>query len=324
MHFPLALAALVIEALAGYPPALFARVGHPVSWIGALIFAMDVRFNRERDSFAMRRAKGIVALFVLLGVSFAVGAIVSRLIDALSLPGFILLALLASSLIAQRSLHDHVAEVAAALRVSLDDGRQAVAKIVGRDVNALGEAGVARAAVESLAENFSDGVVAPALWLATLGLPGALAFKTVSTADSMIGHKSPRYLAFGWASARCDDLMNLVPARATAGLLAAAAFTLPGASPAAALAIAWRDGSGHASPNAGWPEAAMAGALGFSLGGPRAYHGALLNAATLGDGRRDLGPADIDRALALYRRAIAALWLLLAAGVTISSNIHRF
>lgn len=318
MHFSLALAALIIEALVGYPSALFARVGHPVTWIGALIGALDARFNRESDRFAVRRAKGVVAFLFLAAIALAAGAVLSRTLFALSLPGVVILALLASALIAQRSLHNHVEDVASALSVSLDDGRAQVARIVGRDVQALNEAGVARAAIESLAENFSDGVVAPALWLAFFGLPGALAFKAVSTADSMIGHKSERHLAFGWAAARCDDVMNYIPARFSALLLAAAAATLRNASGLAAVAAARRDALKHASPNAGWPEAAMAGALGFTLGGPRAYHGALLDAAILGDGRSDLGPEEIVEALALYRRATGMLWLFVALGAVAS------
>ncbi len=316
MNFKVALLALAIEACVGYPDALFARVGHPATWFGALIDWLDRRFNRDDDAFAIRRAKGVAALFILLATALAAGALIQRV--ALAPPfGWVALAILASSLMAQRSLHDHVSEVARALAVSLDEGRRAVGKIVGRDVAALDEAGVARAAIESLAENFSDGVVAPALWLAFFGLPGAIAYKAVNTADSMIGHKSERHLAFGWAAARCDDLLNLIPARLTAALLALAALALPGASATAALSAARRDAHQHASPNAGWPEAAMAGALGLALGGPRAYGETIVHGARLGDGRREANVDDIVRALALYRRATAALWLLLAAGAFI-------
>ncbi len=316
MHFTLALLVLVIEAALGYPDAFFQRIGHPVTWLGALISFLDARYNRDARPFARRRDAGVMALSrvvaIALAAAFALQALTARLPF-----GELIAALLASTLLAQRSLYTHVADVARALNVSLVEGRAAVAKIVGRDVSSLDEAGVARAAIESLAENFSDGVVAPALWLAVFGLPGALVYKAVNTADSMIGHKTPRHLAFGWAAARCDDLMNFIPARVSAGLLAAAASTLAGASPQAALATARRDAGKHASPNAGWPESAMAGALGYSLSGPRIYQGAPLDAPTLGDGKRDLGPADIDRALALYRRAAAALWLLIGAGAII-------
>lgn len=313
MNFGLALLALAIEAGAGYSDALFRKIGHPVTWMGALIDALDRELNRESDSFALRRLKGAGALATLLLAAVGIGVVAQRV--ALALPlGWIALAVAASSLLAQRSLHGHVAEVADALAISVEEGRKAVAKIVGRDVSALDEAGVARAAVESLAENFSDGVVAPALWLAIFGLPGALAYKAVNTADSMIGHKSARYYAFGWAAARCDDLMNFVPARAAAGLLALGAFSLSGASPSKAFAIAWRDAPHHASPNAGWPEAAAAGALGLKLGGRREYGAVTVDGASLGEGRREANAADIERALALYRRSVAMLWFALAIG----------
>jgi len=317
LSFGLALLALAIEAGAGYPDALIARAGHPVIWFGALISLLDKRFNREDDSYATRRAKGVVAMLALVLIALVAGVVVERLLLALPF-GWIALAALASSLLAQRSLHAHVAAVERGLSVSLEEGRRAVSMIVGRDVSRLDQAGVARAAIESLAENFSDGVVAPALFLACFGLPGALVYKAVNTADSMIGHKSARHRAFGWAAARGDDLLNLVPARFTAGLVAAAALILAGASPEAALAAAGRDAPKHASPNAGWPEAAMAGALGLALGGPRAYGETLVDGAILGDGRREAKAGDILRALALYRRAALILWAALAAGALAS------
>jgi len=318
VNFELALLALAIEAGVGYPDALFRRVGHPVTWMGALIAALDRRLNREHDSFALRRLKGAAALAALVFVTTGVGALLERAAHALPF-GWLALAVLASSLLAQRSLHAHVAAVAEALTVSIDAGRAAVAKIVGRDVAALDESGVARAAIESLAENFSDGVVAPALWLAVFGLPGALAYKAVNTADSMIGHKSARYRAFGWAAARCDDVMNFVPARAAAGLLALGAFAINGGSPARSVTAARRDARQHASPNAGWPEAAAAGALGLKLGGARSYGGAeRVDGASLGDGRGEANASDISRALALYRRSTAALWFLLAVGALVA------
>ncbi|MFO1124363.1 MAG: adenosylcobinamide-phosphate synthase CbiB [Methylocystis sp.] len=313
MNFRLALLALAIEAGVGYPDPLFRKIGHPATWLGALIAWLDRRLNREGDSFEIRRVKGLVALLMLLLVALGAGALIER--AALAMPfGWIALGLAASTLLAQRSLHAHVAAVAEGLATSLEAGRAAVAKIVGRDVSTLDEAGVARAAIESLAENFSDGVVAPGLWLAVFGLPGALAYKVVNTADSMIGHRSPRYRAFGWAAARCDDLMNFLPARASASLLTAGAFMLSDASPTLALATALQDAPKHASPNAGWPEAAAAGALHLELSGPRAYGGVEVEAASLGQGRREATVADIWRALALYRRADAALWFALAIG----------
>ena len=312
MHFDLAALALALEAGVGYPDALFRRIGHPVVWLGTLIAALDTRLNNACDDFERRRRMGVVAIGIVVLAAALVGAATTKLCG-LVIGGPVLLALLSSSLLAQRSLHEHVRAVADALAVSLEDGRRAVAQIVGRDVSALDEAGVARAAIESLAENFSDGVVAPALFLAVFGLPGALVYKAVNTADSMIGHKSPRHLAFGWAAARLDDLLNLLPARCAAGLIALAAWLLPSASATDAFRIAQRDAAHHASPNAGWPEAAMAGALGLCLGGPRAYGSVDVAGATLGDGRREATIADIRRALALYWRASAGLWLAFIA-----------
>ena len=312
MHFDLAALALALEAGVGYPDALFRRIGHPVVWLGTLIAALDTRLNNACDDFERRRRMGVVAIGIVVLAAALTGAVVTKLCG-LVIGDPVLLALLSSSLLAQRSLHEHVRAVADALAVSLEDGRRAVAQIVGRDVSVLDEAGVARAAIESLAENFSDGVVAPALFLAVFGLPGALVYKAVNTADSMIGHKSPRHLAFGWAAARLDDLLNLLPARCAAGLIALAAWLLPSASATDAFRIAQRDAAHHASPNAGWPEAAMAGALGLCLGGPRAYGSVDVAGATLGDGRREATIADIRRALALYWRASAGLWLAFIA-----------
>jgi adenosylcobinamide-phosphate synthase len=312
MSFAVALLALAIEAGAGYPDRLFQAVGHPVTWFGALISTLDKRLNLETDSFALRRAKGAAALAALLATALVAGMLAESLARALPF-GALALALLGSSLIAQRSLHDHVAAVARGLSVSLEDGRREVARIVGRDVTQLDEAGVARAAIESLAENFSDGVVAPALFLAAFGLPGALLYKAANTADSMIGHKSERHLAFGWAAARFDDLLNLVPARLAAGLIVAAAWAA-GAEAREAVETTLRDASRHASPNAGWPEAAMAGALRLALGGPRAYRGRRVDGATLGGGTREATAEDIGRALTIYRCAAAGLWLMVLAG----------
>jgi adenosylcobinamide-phosphate synthase len=211
-------------------------------------------------------------------------------------------------------LHRHVADVANALdNGGIAAGRAAVAKIVGRDTAALDTAGIARAAIESLAENFSDAVVAPVVWLAIAGLPGAALYKAINTADSMIGHRTPRYEAFGWAAARLDDLVNLPASRLAALFLVAAAALNKDAAAADAWRAVRRDASHHRSPNAGYPEAAMAGALGLSLAGPRVYGGFTVDDAAMGDGRRDATAADIRRALRLYRRADALLLALVAA-----------
>jgi adenosylcobinamide-phosphate synthase len=228
--------------------------------------------------------------------------------------GLLFVALAASTLIAQRSLRQHVTDVARALEQDgLEAGRRAVARIVGRDTGVLDEAGVARAAIESLAENFSDGVVAPVLWLIIGGLPGAALYKAINTADSMIGHRTPRFEAFGWAAARLDDLVNLPASRLTALLIVAAAVMHGDAAAGPAWRAVVRDAPKHRSPNAGYPEAAMAGALGLSLAGPRVYGGVAVDDAAMGQGRRDATAADIRRALALYRSAGAILLVLVAA-----------
>jgi adenosylcobinamide-phosphate synthase len=303
MAAPLTLLALLIELMIGYPDKLAKSIGHPVTWMGKLIDWLDTKFNRDSADAEARRRAGAVALLILFIVVGAISFIVERTL--LLLPfGFIAVALLASTMLAQRSLFVHVESVADALEAEgLEAARAAVAKIVGRDTADLDEAGVARAAIESLAENFSDGVVAPAFWMVIAGLPGAALYKAINTADSMIGHRSERYRDFGRTAAQLDDIVNFPASRLTALLIAGAAALSKGASAGAAWRAAWRDGPKHASPNAGYPEAAMAGALGLSLGGPRAYHGAETDGAWLGDGRRDANAADIRAALNLYARA---------------------
>ncbi len=288
-------------------------IGHPVIWMGHLIGPLDRLLNAEAASAPARRAAGIVAIVVLL---LAVGAIALVLQSALfRLPfGLFVTAMLASTLIAQRSLHRHVGDVALALETDgVEAGRRAVAHIVGRDTEALDAAGVARAAIESLAENFSDGVVAPVLYLAIAGLPGAALYKAINTADSMIGHRTPRHEAFGWAAARLDDLVNLPASRLAALLLVLAACPKSDASAGDAWRTVWRDASRHRSPNAGYPEAAMAGALGLALAGPRVYGGVRVEDATMGNGQHDAKAADIRRALSLYRWADALLAILVTA-----------
>ena len=303
----------MIELCAGYPQALLRAVGHPVTWIGHLIAALDRLLNRDTADAHWRRGAGIVAILLLLGIVGTVAFVVQH--ETLLLPfGLIAVAAIASTLIAQRSLYQYVADVATALEQGgVIAGRAAVAKIVGRDPETLDAAGVARAAIESLAENFSDAVVAPVFWMAIAGLPGAALYKAINTADSMIGHRTPRYEAFGWAAARLDDLVNLPASRLSALLLVAAAALNKNVSAAAAWRAVLRDASRHRSPNAGYPEAAMAGALGLSLAGPRVYGGVKIDDATMGDGRRDATAADIRGALMLYRHADAILIALVAA-----------
>lgn len=303
--FGMTAVALALEAIFGYPAFLLRAVGHPVTWIGWLIHATETRLNRPSSPARLQKLLGAVSLiFWLTGVG-ACGGLVSWLCGG-SYAGELILAALASSLLAQRSLYEHVRAVADALeRDSLVAARGAVSQIVGRITDDLDRAGVARAAIESLAENFSDGVVAPAFWLAAGGLTGAMLYKTINTADSMIGHRTPRFINFGWASARLDDLVNLPAARLSALLLVLAASFDGVASARDAWKAAWRDAPKHVSPNAGWPEAAIAGALGLKLGGPRVYGQDAVDGAFMGDGRRAATCEDIRRALTLFRRAAA-------------------
>jgi adenosylcobinamide-phosphate synthase len=311
--FLLAFLAMLIELAVGYPQALVRAIGHPVTWLGRLIETLDRSLNRETDTPQHRRRAGVFAVLIMCAVVGAIALIVQSALFRLPF-GLLFVALAASTLIAQRSLRQHVTDVARALEQDgLEAGRRAVARIVGRDTGVLDEAGVARAAIESLAENFSDGVVAPVLWLIIGGLPGAALYKAINTADSMIGHRTPRFEAFGWAAARLDDLVNLPASRLTALLIVAAAVMHGDAAAGPAWRAVVRDAPKHRSPNAGYPEAAMAGALGLSLAGPRVYGGVAVDDAAMGQGRRDATAADIRRALALYRSAGAILLVLVAA-----------
>ena len=303
MSIALAFFALLVEAILGYPDWLVRTIGHPVTWMGRLIGVLDRGLNRQKASRTTRRLLGLLAILLIVVVAALAGHLLERSLLWLPL-GFAVAAIAASTLIAQRSLYHHVRRVAVVLEEDTIAGaRAAVSHIVGRDPDALDGAGVARAAIESLAENFSDGVLAPAFWLALGGLAGGAAYKAVNTADSMIGHRTARHAAFGWAAARLDDVVNLPASRLSALLIVAAAATLPGASPAGAWRVLVRDAACHRSPNAGYPEAAMAGALGLALAGPRVYGGTEVPDALMGDGRRLATAADIRAALALYVRA---------------------
>jgi adenosylcobinamide-phosphate synthase len=300
----LALSALILEAVIGYPGFIYRAVGHPVTWAGALLVSLETRFNRPGAPGGQRRALGVLSLLILVSASVAAGL-------TLHSAGIAVLVLAATTLPAQRSLYDHVRAVATALDTDgLDAGRQAVAEIVGRNPAFLDISGVARAAIESLAENFSDGVVAPAFWISVAGLPAGAAYKAINTADSMIGHCTERYAAFGWGAARVDDFVNLPASRLSALFLVLAA-TVVGASPKGAIRAVCRDAGHHRSPNAGWPEAAMAGALGLSLAGPRVYGDTQVDDAFMGNGNRDATAADITKALRLYKAACLVQWLLL-------------
>ncbi|ADJ24500.1 cobalamin biosynthesis protein CobD [Hyphomicrobium denitrificans ATCC 51888] len=305
-------AALGVEALFGYPQRLYKLIGHPVTWIGALISKLDRDLNRDDESRAARKASGVLALIVLVAIPAGLAWIVQITLASTWL-GNIALVLIASTMLASRSLYDHVRDVAQALRnEGLDAGRTMVGRIVGRNPETLDEHGVARAAIESLAENASDGITAPVVWFALLGLPGLAAYKAINTADSMIGHRTPRHEAFGWAAARLDDLVNLPASRLTGFLFALAARFIPNGSMDNAFRAMRRDAHRHRSPNAGWPESAMAGALGLKLNGPKTYGATHVEDAYMGDGRREATADDIERAL----RLAGVAWALMIAGLS--------
>lgn len=293
--------AIVLEQIFGYPKPIYRRIGHPVEWIGALVARLDQWLNLPERDAGENRWRGIVAELTLIAAVLAVTLPIAYILRSATL-GWIAEAALASTLIAQRSLRDHVKAVVEGLDYALDLGRMAVSMIVGRDPAQLDESGVSRAALESLAENTSDGVIAPVFWLLLFGLPGIAVYKAINTADSMIGHKSERYLHFGWAAARLDDVVNLPCSRLT-GLL----FVAVSSRRRQALEVMLRDAPKHQSPNAGWPEAALAGALGIRLGGPRAYDGELIALPSMGDGRALLDRNDIRRGLRLYGWAMTAM-----------------
>jgi adenosylcobinamide-phosphate synthase len=296
-HATLTLAALAVEAVVGYPDRLHRRLPHPVVGLGALISEGERRLNRSDRSPRASRLSGIATVAATAGVAALAGLAASRLPG----PASVLAATLG---LAQRSLCDHVSAVAKALEADdLPAARAAVGMIVGRDTAGLDASGVATAAIESLAESFNDGVVAPAFWLALAGLPGLYAYKAVNTADSLIGHREPRWKDFGWAAARTDDLMNLAPARFAGVLIAMAG--------GGGWKTMLRDARRHASPNAGWPEAAMAGALGVRLGGPVAYDGVMTDRPVFGDGPAPT-VADLKQALNIYVRATGLLWAAFA------------
>jgi adenosylcobinamide-phosphate synthase len=312
MPAELALLAMLIELCIGYPQWLTRAIGHPVIWMGGLIARSDRFLNRDTAPSPQRRLLGALSLVIMVGLVGAAAFVVQS--QLLRLPyGLLAVAVLASTMIAQRSLYRYVANVASALGKSgIDAARQAVSHIVGRDTAGLDRAGVVRAAIESLAENFSDGVIAPIFWLAVAGLPGIALYKAINTADSMIGHRTPRHADFGWAAAKLDDLVNLPASRLTALLLIAASALRKDTSARGAWRAVRRDAARHRSPNAGYPEAAMAGALDLSLAGPRVYGGIRVEDAFMSEGRRDADAKDIVRALALYRLADALVVAVVA------------
>ena len=301
------LGGMALDLIFGWPATLYARIGHPVTWLGRAIAAFETRFNRG----SRRRRLWLGTLTTALIVSLAaLPALALQMLLPGGLAGSLIGAALAWPLIAMRSMHDHVAAVATPLaKGDLDAARHAVSMIVGRDPARLDAAGVARAATESLAENSSDGIIAPLFWGVVAGLPGIAAYKAVNTLDSMIGHRNDRYEAFGKCAARLDDVVNWLPARLT-GLL----FALAGGRRLPeALRVMRRDAPKHRSPNAGWPEGAMAAALNVRLSGPRVYGDRVAEEPWLNAGAPDPAPTDLIRALRLYRRAMALCALALAA-----------
>jgi len=304
-RFAILALALLIDAAVGDPAWLYRRLPHPVALFGDLISWLDLTLNRDADGVGARRRAGIAAIGVAVGAAATLGLVIHAALGLLPL-GRIAEAIFASAFLAQRSLYVHVAAVALALESGgLAAARTAVGHIVGRDPDSLDAAGVSRAGLESLAENYSDGIIAPLFWGLALGLPGLLAYKMINTADSMIGHRSPRHRDFGWAAARLDDAANFLPARLSGLLIVAAAALVPGARWRTAFASMRRDAPRHRSPNAGWPEAALAGALGLALAGPRRYAAGAVDDALMGDGRADCTAADIRRGLRLYIMACA-------------------
>ncbi len=310
--------ALVIDAIIGEPKWLYQRVTHPVAIIGKFIDVLETAFFKRRQGRGLQMASGLSLVLICLAV-FAGAAMLIAWICTKFSAGSVVLMLLTSMFLAGRSLFDHVREVAHGLTTLLQGGREAVAKIVGRDPDSLDQAGIARAAIESLAENFSDAVVAPVLWFLLLGFPGLVAYKVINTLDSMIGHRNDRYEWFGKVAARLDDAVNWPAARLSGFILVLAAAVVPGFHGQSALVTMLRDAGQHKSVNAGWPEAAMAGALNIALAGPRVYDGKRVEDDWMGTGRQDIAAPDIDRALRLYLTAnvilassVLSLWWLLS------------
>ena len=311
--FPALLVALLVDRALGEPERLWRRLPHPVALIGRAVTFLEARLLQPADPAERKRRQGQVLIGIVVAAALLVGGLLQLALLALPF-GWLWLGIVMSTLIAQKSLIDHVRAVATGLAIDVEAGRAAVAKIVGRDTGSLDAAGIGRAATESLAENLSDGVIAPIFWALLLGLPGLLAYKAINTADSMIGYLNERYADFGRATAKLDDLVNLVPARLTALFCVGMAPGL--GSVRDGLKIMWRDSRLHRSPNAGWPEAAMAGVLGLKLSGPRTYHGRATAEPWVGDGNPEIGSGEIAGALRLADRVWAlALVLVVVAWI---------
>ena len=300
------LLALIIDRIIGDPEWLWSRIPHPVVISGNIIGQLDEKLNAAKHNSQSARQRGFFSVSILVFLALISGVIFHSFLRVLPL-GYIVEAILAAFLIAQKSLLDHLRAVSRAISEhGLDAGRTAISRIVGRETVNMGEPDISRAAIESAAENFSDGVVAPSFWYLFFGLPGLFVYKAVNTADSMIGHKTDRYIQFGYAAARLDDLMNFIPARIS-GLLIAASAPILGGKVKSSLSVMQADAPGHVSPNAGWPEAAMAGALDVALGGPRHYKDKIVDGIWINSiGNRSPNRFDIDRSVKL----LDAAWLL--------------
>ena len=305
--------AMMIDRLLGEPDWLYRQMHHPVAFIGRSITWFESQLLDVNAQPSRQRYLGIAVLFVLVIAGIIAGWSLEWLLSKLPL-ALIWIAVPIAMFLAHRSLIDHVKDVALGLEQNVQAARKSVARIVGRDPEVLDEHGIARAAVESLAENLSDAVIAPLFWTLVGGLPGLIVYKTVNTLDSMIGYQNDRYRHFGWASARFDDLLNLIPARITALLLIGASVAVREANPGEGLRIMRRDARQHRSPNAGYPEAAMAGTLNFKLSGPRAYHGGMTKQPWVGDGSKELASKDVLRAVGLANTT----WLLVLLLLSIS------
>ncbi len=296
--------AMALDAALGEPDWLWSRVRHPAVLMGDLIGFLDRNLNQGNN----RRLKGVLVALLLLAIALFAG----RLLQSL---GPIIEILACAALLAQKSLVVHVRDVADALRRSLSEGREAVARIVSRDTSDMTQAQVARSAIESAAENLSDGVIAPAFWFLIGGLPGLLIYKVINTADSMIGYRNDKYIEFGWASAKLDDLLNLIPARLTCVMIVAMSNNWDRRNAIVA------DARRHISPNAGWPEAAMARALNVALAGPRSYDGEIRDLAWVnGDARTEIGAYEVFRACDMLWR----IWGLALAVLSVSVVLYHF
>ncbi len=308
--FLVAFLALAIERVIGYPHWLHRRFGHPVEWYGSLLSKFDKALNTPQASPGWNRLKGVFTITFLIVLVLAITIPFAGILQRLEYSA-LFEALFAVPLLAQKELKRFVNRVADAFDNSTLEARQALSHIVGRDTSTLERSDISRAAIESLAENTSDGIVAPAFWLAIFGLPGIAIYKVINTADSMIGYRSEKYLTFGWAAARLDDLVNLIGARLTGLLFAGAASLTNPMATTRALTTIWHDAKKHTSPNAGWPEAAVAGVLDIRLGGPRNYNGHLVDLPWMGDGRKELDGDDISKALKLYNQTLILFMIII-------------